>query len=620
MRASLVGAIALFVAGCGSFGHWGSSDTPPDYGPEPGYDAGAPATGLDFGTTRHLDKAPPPLSGGTLAMAVVTKPSGTRRFAVVADPDRDAVYIVNVDSKAVTTIPLQEGDEPGRVTTDGAGIAFVALRSGGAVLAIDVELGTILSRRAVCAAPRGVAFDASAKAIHVACSGGELVTLPAAGGDATRTLHLDLDLRDVVLGQQGQLFVSRFRSAEVLTVSSEGKVTTRFTPPDNVTPFMTPAIAWRMIPGANGASPIVLHQLASRLIDNHATGGIVPPYYSGSGGGCGGFGGTAPAVATAMTRLDTPTDSVGIPSVTLPVDMATGPDGYAYAVVAAAEGHTGFASSLVAFDTSALYSTTTSRCVSASGRTLTGQITSVAFADNVTIVAFSREPAAVFVAPFDAAGAVVQIDIPNAVSREDTGHAIFHSDTGAGVACASCHAEGGDDGLVWSFAAQGRRRTPSLRGTLQGTAPYHWSGELSGVDALVQKVYQEGMAGPDLLGAQKDALGGWLFSIPSPRALAPNDAASIVRGRALFEGTAGCSTCHTGERFTNNATVDVGTGGAFQVPSLVGVAHRAPYLHAGCAQTLTDRFGSCGGGDKHGTTSTLSSAEVADLVAYLSTL
>jgi hypothetical protein len=50
------------------------------------------------------------------------------------------------------------------------------------------------------------------------------------------------------------------------------------------------------------------------------------------------------------------------------------------------------------------------------------------------------------------------------------------------------------------------------------------------------------------------------------------------------------------------------------------VRWRAPYLHDGCAATLADRFGACGGGDRHGATSTLSSAELADLIAYLETL
>jgi cytochrome c peroxidase len=64
----------------------------------------------------------------------------------------------------------------------------------------------------------------------------------------------------------------------------------------------------------------------------------------------------------------------------------------------------------------------------------------------------------------------------------------------------------------------------------------------------------------------------------------------------------------------------VGTGRAFQVPPLMGLAARAPYMHNGCATTLHDRFGPCGGGDKHGKTSHLSAAQINDLVAYLETL
>jgi cytochrome c peroxidase len=73
--------------------------------------------------------------------------------------------------------------------------------------------------------------------------------------------------------------------------------------------------------------------------------------------------------------------------------------------------------------------------------------------------------------------------------------------------------------------------------------------------------------------------------------------------------------------FTNNTTVNVGTGGAFQVPSLIGVGSRAPFLHDGRAATLKDRFDpSLGGGDQHGHTSQLADSDVSDLVAFLNTL
>jgi hypothetical protein len=60
----------------------------------------------------------------------------------------------------------------------------------------------------------------------------------------------------------------------------------------------------------------------------------------------------------------------------------------------------------------------------------------------------------------------------------------------------------------------------------------------------------------------------------------------------------------------------------FQVPSLVGVSTRGPFMHDGCAKTLTDRFTdpTCGGGDKHGLTSPLTEAQLGDLIAYLNTI
>ena len=69
--------------------------------------------------------------------------------------------------------------------------------------------------------PRGVAYDPASDLVHVACMGGELVSFPAAGGAATRTLQLPRDLRDVVV-DGNTLLVSQFRSAQVLVVDGNG--------------------------------------------------------------------------------------------------------------------------------------------------------------------------------------------------------------------------------------------------------------------------------------------------------------------------------------------------------------------------------------------------------------
>ena len=99
------------------------------------------------------------------------------------------------------------------------------------------------------------------------------------------------------------------------------------------------------------------------------------------------------------------------------------------------------------------------------------------------------------------------------------------------------------------------------------------------------------------------------------------DPAAVERGKALFESEeVGCATCHNGPRLSNNTTVEIGKGKPTQVPSLLGIRYRAPFMHDGCASTLADRFDDACGGTAHGDVSQLDDAEIADLVAYMDSL
>lgn len=226
----------------------------------------------------------------------------------------------------------------------------------------------------------------------------------------------------------------------------------------------------------------------------------------------------------------------------------------------------------------------------------------------------SREPAALY---FEDGTKIVL----SSESRANTGLALFHMNTGAGIACASCHAEGTDDGQTWIFSDIGPRRTQSVAGGVSQRAPFHWDGDMEDFTTLVDEVMVGRMSLPNRPNAaQLDAFLGWVDTVarPAPRL---GDADAIARGEALFfERTVGCNNCHTGPELTNNQLADVGTGASFIVPSLVGLAARAPFIHDGCAPTLRDRFTACGGGDRHGKTSQLSETELDDLVAYLETL
>jgi cytochrome c peroxidase len=207
----------------------------------------------------------------------------------------------------------------------------------------------------------------------------------------------------------------------------------------------------------------------------------------------------------------------------------------------------------------------------------------------------------------------------SSVSRDDTGHDVFHASAGATIACASCHPEGGDDGHTWLLDGE-PRRTPSLRGTIAGTAPYHWRGDEADLVVLTDDVYSQRMNGAQLDSSQMTALTAWVQSVPAPPAPTWVDATAAQRGRALFgRPDTQCASCHLGSKFTNNQTLDVGTGKPFQVPPLVGVGWRLPLLHDGCAKTVMDRFLTCST-KGHGGLAALSLQDELDLTAYLDTL
>jgi len=586
-----------------------------------------------FGRTVSATPPPPPVSGGTL---IVLRDGAT---AVAADPDRDAIYVVNTKEPTVThTIALLKGDEPGRLAEDGAGRVHVALRSGGALVTIDPALGVVTARRNVCPAPRGVAWDATTDSVWVACATGELVSLPASGGAATTNWTVERDLRDIVI-QNGSLSVTEFRSAQILRMGDTGSITRRDAMPSGLGQSggqpqlggFVPHVAWRAVEGPSGTMVIAHQEHSSQDIQTAILGGY------GQGPETGAVGSACTVVGADGTVLST----LAIQAV-LPVDVAVSPDGTFAAVVGAGDS---FASGLAALTIVTLGLTATPPDADASvglpaaasalpfsnagvqlppGR----QATAVAFDGRGNVLIQTREPASLWVIPIPSGGvnASGPWSPPNApielssLTRDDTGHDIFHTSAGALIACASCHPEGGDDSHVWVLDGA-QRRTPSLRGTVAGTAPYHWPGDEPDLPTLAGDVYNVRMAGQTLDPGQMSALEGWIQSIPAPPAPSWVDPAAAARGRSLFNGdVTQCATCHSGAKLTNNQTIDVGTGQAFQVPPLIGVGWRTPLLHDGCATTVADRFAASCATPAHGNISAMTPQNIVDMTAYLDSL
>jgi hypothetical protein len=210
-------------------------------------------------------------------------------------------------------------------------------------------------------------------------------------------------------------------------------------------------------------------------------------------------------------------------------------------------------------------------------------------------------------------------------SIADTGFDLFHRNAEAGISCAACHPGGTDDGHVWRFEDFGPRRTQPIDIGLEGTAPFHWDGELPDVAELMSQVFVDRMGGVKQSPERRDALERWLFALKPPAAEPTTDAERVLRGRRSFESfEVGCADCHRGARLTDNNSYDVATGEPgekFQVPSLIGLGSRSRLIHDGCARSLAERFGpDCGGGDRHGRVSQLDAGELDDLIGYLETL
>ena len=559
----------------------------------------------DFGPTVRAELPPPPISGGTLAVLR----NGT---IVAADPDRDAVYVVDA-ARNVTTVPLAPGDEPGRVIQDPRGLVHVVLRGAGAIATFD-EGGVVRKRWEVCPAPRGLTMLPDGTHGLVVCEGGEVVrfaTDPSATALPETVAKLSGGLRDVIIAS-GKVLVSRLRKVEVVELGPTFEVV------QTAVPGGAKAMqAMRMVVDPKGNEPFVVHEVARLAVSSTGTspyGGSAPPAPSDTGCDDRIMGGSI--VQPALSRLSpSPEARLGQPARELltqrgpnlaafPVDVAV--DETSIAIVAAGNGHTKSLPQVFVFDRTAGPSMT---CLpNARGFTIEGQATAVAYRGPGAWVVQSREPAQLELLP-------ERIVVPlSSISREDTGHAIFHAGTRSGIACASCHAEGGDDGLVWALDASGPVRTTSLRGTLKDTAPFHWRGDVPSVSVLADRVMTGRMGGPKLEPDKKDALEAWMFALPAPKTAATSEASK--RGREVFErADVGCATCHTGPRLSKPGLFQ-GVGGMFQVPSLVGVSTHPPYFHTGCAASLKDlRCGIGAHENRH-----LSVTERADLGAYLETL
>ncbi len=559
----------------------------------------APSVAADPGTDPELQSGVRlPLLGGTL---LVTRDDS---FAVVAEPLANVVYVVDLQSLSLShTVSLPERAMPTRLVEDDAGAMHVVLRGTDQLMTLMPSDGQ-WSTTEICREPRGVAFVPGAATVVVACRSGEVLWFDAEqlrGGPAepTQSVQLDADLRDVAsLGDS--LWISKFRSAELIELSSSGEVLSQ-SRPSTVTSMngigvLEPRVAHRLVSTADG-SAYVLHQRANRA-PNSST------YRSSSD--CEGLTHNA-ITALPNTATGASFRSLGTQSHSgVPLDMNVSADGAQLATLS-------WNGETTQLAVSSLNDAAASPCapLPAELQELDALTTSVAFdgAGNLLLLA-----------PFSGTLWVgdAEVQLPNAPTL-DSGMLLFYQSTQRGMACASCHPEGEDDGMTWTFSVDGKRRTQPVAGRISSTAPLHWKGDRADLTELMQDTFVSRMGG-QLPGAEQiAALQRYLDSLPTSKPPVPSDDEEAQLGRQHFERLL-CDSCHQGPLLTDNQNHDVGSGDSFQTPSLLGLAYRLPLMHDGCADTLTERFGPCGGDARHGDWQSLSEVELSQLLRYLESL
>ncbi len=192
-------------------------------------------------------------------------------------------------------------------------------------------------------------------------------------------------------------------------------------------------------------------------------------------------------------------------------------------------------------------------------------------------------------------------------------------------ACATCHPGGGTDGRVYRMGVEvgsgrpGGRDVPALWGLWQ-RGPYLADGSLGSVAEVLDRMLEVEMRGGDLPPADRRALEAYLLSIPAfdrRRTLSDGTPTEPVTRGALdgfgIYRDQKCTLCHPGPAYMRKGRFDVGTGGKYTVPTLLGVSETAPYGHDGRWSTLEEAVR----GVLRGRGQTLSEADLKRLLDYL---
>ncbi len=583
-------------------------------------------------------QAQPPLvdrTPGQTGSSIALLADGKR--LVVADPDQGSVSFVDADTLALLG-RVDVGGEPHQLVL-ADNLVIVATYRGGELVAVDPDTLQVVRRAQVCAGPWGLA-RAPAGWLAVSCEWQGEVRKVSSDFKQITTLAAVWRVRAVAV--QGETVrAANFAGPDVRVWSLGPNGTQSLRPvPDGQADNrkdlagMTPDQVTALLPLPDGGLLVALQLVANNAADTAQA----PSGYGTLTDG-------QPKINPAVLRLD------GADTVVGPVTYArydgTGRafnNPSALALIAADRVLVAHLSSNDVAQLDLTAGQADARLVQRQGTAAGPRGVAVdvgrglAWIDGAFDNAISRLPIDANLAPSDAALTRVRA-LPQPFSTSArAGRKAFHDASNPHltpfgvVACNSCHADGGDDGLVWHLhtgsVTPRLRRSQHLGVAPIGLAGLHWDAEFANLFELLQSTVPNLMGGDTLL-LNADDFAAYLREIVQPPVPPPGDAAAIARGQLLFASPQlRCATCHSGPNYTDlqqhaalspMTTLPGDTLTAARTPSLRGVFLRAPYFHDGRAADLFALHKRSDLAD-HGDPSGLTDAEMADLVAFLNSL
>ncbi len=237
---------------------------------------------------------------------------------------------------------------------------------------------------------------------------------------------------------------------------------------------------------------------------------------------------------------------------------------------------------------------------------------------------------------------------PGPPDRLMRGERFFHSAarTFQGqFSCASCHPDNGFDGLQYDLEPDGLGRNildnRNMR-DVSGTGPFKWVGSnpdigtqcgtrtakwimrtgwLNSVQVVDLTTYIQSI--PPVVNPYRAPDGG--LTPAQKRGKVLFDRTTTNEGRPLADGER-CDFCHSGPKYTDAKTSDIGTASPtdsateFDSAHLNNIFESAPFLHDGRSATLEQLWTDHNPEDKHGFSRDWTKQQLNDLVEYLKCL